>query len=182
MACGRRAGFLGQMIRPATLEDLPALLEIETLAFTRDRISRRNFRHLLTQGHAVSLVDADREGLCGNITVLFRHTTPLARVYSLAVAPRCRGRGLSKRLLAAAEKACRARDCSGLRLEVHPRNSKARRLYRQTGYREFGRDPDYDEDGADAVRMEKTFPQRQAPRPPRPAARSPRQAPRRRTA
>jgi ribosomal protein S18 acetylase RimI-like enzyme len=154
--------FKGLMIRPATLEDLPALLEIEALAFAHDRISRRNFRHLLTGANAASLVDADREGLCGYVTVLFHAGTPLGRLYSLAVAPRCRGRGLGAKLLAAAEAACRAQDCRALRLEVHPRNTKARRLYQQTGYHEFGRYAEFYEDGSDAVRMEKPLPPRRA--------------------
>ncbi|MEQ9608176.1 MAG: GNAT family N-acetyltransferase [Kiloniellaceae bacterium] len=145
------------MIRPATLEDLPALMEIEARAFTHDRISRRNFRHLLSRANAVSLVDTDRQGLCGYVTVLFNRRSPRARLYSLAVDPRCRGRGLGTKLLAAAEKACRAQGCSALCLEVHPRNAKARRLYKQTGYRAIGRYPDFYEDGADAVRLEKSL-------------------------
>ena len=148
------------MIRPATLEDLPALMEIEARAFTHDRISRRNFRHLLTGANALSLVDRDRQGLCGYVTVLFNRRSPRARLYSLAVDPRCRGRGLGTKLLAAAEKACRAHGCGALRLEVHPRNSTAQRLYRQAGYREFGHYPAFYEDGADALRLEKIFPTR----------------------
>jgi len=119
---------------------------------------------VLTGANAASLVDADREGLCGYVTVLFHAGTPLARLYSLAVAPRCRGRGLGAKLLAAAEAACRANGCSALRLEVHPRNAKARRLYREAGYHAFGGYAEFYEDGADAVRMEKPLPARRAPR------------------
>lgn len=143
------------MIRPARFDDLPALVEIENDVFTQDRISRRNFRHLLTRAHAVSLVDEDRDGLCGYVTVLFRRGAAWGRLYSLAVLPRCRGRRLGEKLLAAAEQACRRRRCKALRLEVHPRNAVARRLYEKTGYLEFGRYPAFYEDGADALRLEK---------------------------
>ncbi|MEO3428360.1 GNAT family N-acetyltransferase [Pelagibius sp. CAU 1746] len=143
------------MIRSATPEDLSALFELEETAFSHDRISRRNFRHILNGANAATFVASDRQGLCGYVTVLFRSGTRLGRIYSLAVARRCRGRGLGRKLLAAAEAACRERDCRALRLEVHPRNARARRLYKQAGYSVFGRYDKYYENGADAVRMEK---------------------------
>lgn len=152
------------MIHPATPEDLPALLELEEASFSHDRISRRNFRHILNGANAATLVESDRQGLCGYVTVLFRSGTRLGRIYSLAVARRCRGRGLGRKLLAAAEAACRDRDCRALRLEVHPRNARARRLYKQAGYESFGRYVGYYENGADAVRMEKPLPPRRASR------------------
>ncbi|MGB5741739.1 MAG: ribosomal-protein-alanine acetyltransferase, partial [Sedimenticolaceae bacterium] len=37
-------------IRPATLSDLTALLGLENSCFDDDRISRRQFRHLLSKG------------------------------------------------------------------------------------------------------------------------------------
>ena len=143
------------MIRPATIEDLPSLVEIETEVFPLDRISRRSFRHLLTRANAVSLVDEEEHGLCGYVTVLFRHGSPIARLYSIAVHPRCRGCGRGDALLAAAERASRERRCACLRLEVHPGNVLARRFYVRAGYHEFGMFRQFYEDGSDAIRMEK---------------------------
>ena len=45
------------MLRCATLDDIPDLLTVETQCFTTDRLSRRSFRHLLTRGNAVTLLD-----------------------------------------------------------------------------------------------------------------------------
>lgn len=143
------------MIRSATVEDLPALLELEADAFVTDRISRRSFRHLLTRANAASLVDADEAGLCGYVTVLFNRRTPLARLYSLAVQPRCRGRRKADELLEAAERASCRHGCSVMRLEVHPGNAVARRLYERRGFHEIGIYRKFYEDGADAIRMEK---------------------------
>lgn len=143
------------MIRPARIDDLPALVELENDVFPQDRISRRSFRHLLTRAHAASLVDEDGDGLCGYVTVLFRRGAAWGRLYSLAVLPRCRGRRLGEQLLAAAEQACRKQGCTTLRLEVHPNNAVAQRLYAKAGYRDFGRYPGFYEDGADALRLEK---------------------------
>jgi len=143
------------MIRPATPDDLPSLLEIEAAAFSQDRISRRNFHHLLTRANAVCLFDERAGRLRGYAAVLFRRGSRYARLYSIAVDPQCRGQGVGERLLAAAEQECRKRRCTALRLEVKPRNTRARRLYKRVGYRDFGRYHAYYENGADAIRMEK---------------------------
>ena len=44
-----------------------------------------------------------------------------------------------------------------LRLEVREDNARAIRIYEQNGYRRIGREPDYYEDGATALRYEKTL-------------------------
>jgi ribosomal-protein-alanine acetyltransferase len=143
------------MIRPATIEDLPALLAIETRAFTKDRISRRAFHHLLTRANAVCLLDVSHGQLRGYAALLFRSGSQTARLYSIAADPRSRGQGIGRKLLTAAERECRRRGCTALRLEVRLRNARARRLYARRGYRVFGRYETYYEDGADALRMEK---------------------------
>jgi len=145
------------MICPATADDLDALVVLEAHAFTHDRLSRRSFRHLLTRGNAAALIDREAEGLCGYAVVLFRRGSAHARLYSIAVDPEYRGRGKGVALLAAAEQAGRERGCADLRLEVHPENRQARELYARAGYREFGIYPEFYEDGADAIRMEKTL-------------------------
>ena len=44
------------MLRPATLEDLDALVDLENISFDSDGFSRRVFRYLLTEAHAETLV------------------------------------------------------------------------------------------------------------------------------
>lgn len=146
------------MIRPATIDDLPALLALEADAFTGDRISRRSFRHLLTKANAVLLVDEEGSRLCGYVALLFNRANPLARLYSIAVEPRCRGRRKGELLLEAAERASRQRDCIALRLEVRPDNAPARSLYAKAGYHDIGIYHRFYEDGADAIRLEKRLP------------------------
>ena len=79
----------------------------------------------------------------------------MARLYSIAVAPHLAGRGVGSMLLAAAEEAALARDCTSIRLEVHETNHAAISRYRKSGYREFGRHARYYDDGGDALRFEK---------------------------
>jgi ribosomal protein S18 acetylase RimI-like enzyme len=147
------------MIRPATLDDLDALVAIEERCFDSDRLSRRSFRHLLTRGHALTLVaqnDARPGGaVVGYGMLLFNEGTSLGRLYSFAVDPAGRGQGLGQRLLDACEQAALDRDCVTLRLEVRPDNAAAIRLYERHGYRRFGVHEDYYEDHAEALRYEK---------------------------
>lgn len=146
------------VIRPAALSDLDALAAIEAACFPDDgdRITRRSFRHLLTRGHQATHVACDPgAGVVGYAMVLFHRGTSLARLYSLAVRPNCRGRGIAGTLLAAAEAAALAEGAAYLRLEVRVDGLSAIKLYETAGYRAFGRMRGYYADGTDALRMEK---------------------------
>lgn len=143
------------MIRLATLDDLDALVDLENRCFDLDRLSRRNFRYMLTKARASTLVE-DREGvLCGYVLVLFNAGTSLARMYSIAVDSAHRGEGVASALIEGAESAALARGCVYMRLEVRPDNVGAMALYRKHGYRQFGIVDDYYEDHTDAYRFEK---------------------------
>ncbi len=151
------------MIRPATLEDLDALVNIEQACFDTDRLSRRNFRYMLTKANAAILVAEDTATGSGSrpgtllryVLVLFHAGTSLARLYPIAVTPASRGRGLGEALMHAAEQAALAHDCVEMRLEVRRDNPASIRLYQRLGYRQFGHYPDYYEDHMEALRFEK---------------------------
>jgi len=149
------AGGPAAVIRPARVGDIPALIEIEERCFTTDRLSRRSFQHLLTRAHALSVVAQIGERVAGYAIVLLHGNTSLARLYSLAVAPEWRGRGLAQQLLAAAEAGAAEQGCVELRLEVREDNAGAIALYQRLGYRRFGYVSDYYEDHQPALRMEK---------------------------
>jgi len=151
------------MIRPARLDDIPALSVLENACFNIDRLSERSFRHLLTRGHASLLVYASGDRLLGYSLTLFHQSTSMARLYSLAVAPDCRGKGIAGLLMAASEKDALAHGVVSMRLEVHVNNSGAIALYAKRGYREFALVEDYYEDHAAAVRMEKPLAPNLAP-------------------
>jgi ribosomal protein S18 acetylase RimI-like enzyme len=144
----------GPIIRPAVIEDLDALVELENRCFTYDRLSRRSFRHFLTTDTAVCLV-AERAGrAAGYVLVLFHGRTALARLYSMAVAPEHQGHGLGRALLHAAGAAALDGGAAVMRLEVNPDNAPAVALYRNVGYVDFGVYHGYYEDDSDALRME----------------------------
>ncbi len=143
------------MPRYATLDDLPALLAIENCCFVTDRLSRRSFRRLLTQGHAATLVAENAGRVQGYVLLLFSHGTSMARLYSIAVHPDYTRHRIGDLLLEAAESVALQRDCVSMRLEVRRDNPASLHLFRRHGYRQFKEVPDYYEDHMAALRFEK---------------------------
>ncbi len=143
------------MLRCATLDDIPALLSVETLCFTTDRLSRRSFRHLLTRGNAVTLLDEHDGRLRGYVLLLFSRSASIARLYSIAVHPDFARRGVGDRLLEAAETAALEHDCVSIRLEIRRDNPASLALFRRHGYRQFKEVLNYYEDRMAALRFEK---------------------------
>jgi ribosomal protein S18 acetylase RimI-like enzyme len=140
-------------IRPGTVTDLSGLLTLERAAFATDRLSRRSFCRFLASPNAALIVADDQGVVAGYALVLFRPTSMVARLYSIAVS--AAGRGIGPVLLAAAEEAAHRRGCAAMRLEVHEHNAAALARYRKSGYGVFGRYRNYYEDGGDALRFEK---------------------------
>jgi ribosomal-protein-alanine acetyltransferase len=142
-------------IRPAVRADLTALVALENATFDTDRLTRRNFHWMLSQANSALLVATLDGTLVGYILVLFHDGTSLARIYSIALDPAARGRGLGDALVEAAEQAALDEDRAYMRLEVRPDNHPAIALYERHRYRKFGLYHDYYEDHADALRYEK---------------------------
>jgi ribosomal-protein-alanine N-acetyltransferase len=149
------------MFRTARPGDLPALLALEA-QFPGDRMQARQFRHHLANPQAALRVLVEEGAVLGYALVLVRAGTRPARLYSIAVDRRQRGRGLGAALLADAERAARRFGRDRLRLEVRADNAAAIALYEGNGYRRFGRHEAYYEDGGDALRFEKALPQGRA--------------------
>jgi ribosomal protein S18 acetylase RimI-like enzyme len=143
------------MIRTATLDDLDALAGLEQRNFETDRLSRRNFRYLLTKANAVTLIAGESGATQGYAMVLFNTGTSLARLYTYAVDRPFRGRGIGLALVRACEALALERDCVSMRLEVRKDNAASRGLFEKHGYRYLEIVPDYYEDHEDAWRYEK---------------------------
>lgn len=142
-------------IRAATPADLATLQAIETTSFTQDRISPRAMAHHLRSGSADVLIATLGSEPAGYALLLYRSTSTLARLYSIATLPVARGKGVGRRLMAALERSATKRGCDRLRLEVREKNTPAIALYESLGYRRIGRYEDYYQDGAPALRFEK---------------------------
>jgi ribosomal-protein-alanine N-acetyltransferase len=144
-------------VRRARRSDLAALVELEQRVFATDRMSRASLRRLLASTSSRVILAECGGQLAGAAVVLFRASTVVARLYSIAVVPAMSGKGVAVALLAAAERTARSRRCRCLRLEVHASNAAALARYRKSGYRQFGCYARYYEDGGDALRFEKAL-------------------------
>lgn len=142
-------------IRKAEISDLPQLIAIEENSFSSDKLSRRSFRHWVTAPHGVLYIAEEDDSILGYGLVWCHRGTRLARLYSLAVSPAARGKGVASRLLNVLETEAAARKRIFMRLEVAKPNSAAIELYERSGYRVFGEYCDYYHDHSDALRMQK---------------------------
>lgn len=145
------------VVRAARLDDLTALLRIENHCFNTDRLTRRSFRYLLTEGNAETLVEEANGMLRGYVMVLFSDGSALARLYSLAVDPEFQGQGVGSALVAAAELRARDQESVFIRLEIRKDNPASIALFKKHGYKQFGVHKDYYEDHMDALRFEKSL-------------------------
>lgn len=145
------------MIRAAIPDDISALLVIENASFLGDRLTRRNFQHLLTDGNALTLLDERHGRLRGYVTLLFRSSNSISRIYSIATHPEFLGQGVAANLLMMAEQAALDRSSATMRLEIRKDNHASLRLFQNRGYQVFGEYPGYYEDGQGAFRLEKSL-------------------------
>jgi ribosomal protein S18 acetylase RimI-like enzyme len=145
-------------VRAATVRDVPELVRIELAAFETDRLAAQSLRNLIrNETSSVIVADAGPGRLIGYAIVLYRKSTAVARLYSMAVDESARGGGVARALMQAVEDAATDHGSLFLRLEVRPDNRPAIRLYESFGYKPFGRYLAYYEDKADALRFEKSL-------------------------
>lgn len=142
-------------IRPARTVDVGALVDLERVSFSGDRISRRSWARLVRSRSAVVALAERDEVRIGAVVVLYRAGTSVARVYSLAVAPEARGQGVAVRLLNHAIERARTDGAAVLRLETRADNHRAQSLFTRSGFRESGRHSDYYDDGMAAIRFQR---------------------------
>ena len=143
------------MMRQAGRADLDRLAALEDASFVCDGVDRRAMAGFLRSGAALVLLDEIGGQLRGHVIVRFNARHRIARIYSIAVAPLCQGRGVGRVLVAAAEAAALARGATEMRLEISVDNTASQALFRACGYSVFGRYEDYYEDGGAALRLRK---------------------------
>ena len=149
-------------VRRARKSDLEAIAAVENLSFDVDRFSRSALKRLLAVMTADCRVAEIDGRVAGYVAILFRAGTLVARIYSIAVDPAYRGRGVAQGLIAAAEQAARSRGARSLRLEVRASNKAALSLYERAGFTFLERKPGYYQNGEDALRLEKHLEPREA--------------------
>ncbi len=127
------------MIRPFSLADLNAILQIERESFPKSPYDRRTFIELHTfcpETFLVYVETADqREQISGYIVFI-----PEGRIISIAVLPSQRRKGIGKELL---RKAMEMTHLKRLRVEVRRSNLGAQAFYSRMGFQMIGISPNY---------------------------------------
>lgn len=144
------------MIRPATLDDIPALIALEHLCFTSDRLHAFQFRRFILRNN-ILLIATDQSQLIGYSLVLLRKNSAQARLYSLAVSPAHRGTNLASTLLLESERCSQKQRCKKIILEVRKDNARAIHFYKKLNYHLIGEYPNYYADHMDALRFSKNL-------------------------
>lgn len=144
-------------IRKARSSDLDALLAIEYSSFRHDRMSRRAMRLALTsptQGVYTALIDGV---LIGYACMHWKRNITSARLYSIAVLQSHRGRGAASSLLNRCVRKCRKLGFDMIGLEARAEDTGLIDFYTRHGFSPVALKPAYYEDGADAIKMQKSL-------------------------
>lgn len=142
-------------IRPATLDDLPALTSLESACFSTYSLKKRQLHHLLRSPTAICVVVEDAGRLIAEGIALVRHhkTGMSGRIYSLAVDPAARGRGWGDAVLHELLARLAERGVRRTYLEVEEGNLPAIRLYQRLGFISIGKLPSYYGERRDGIHM-----------------------------
>jgi ribosomal-protein-alanine acetyltransferase len=142
------------MIRPATPDDLDAIMALERASFPTDAWSDAMMREELASPHGRYLVLEHAEALAGYAGLRSVQGAADADVQTIAVAESERGRGSGRMLLRTLIGIAHERRVRDLFLEVRADNPVAQRLYASEGFVETGRRPRYYQpDDVDAIVM-----------------------------
>lgn len=136
---------------------LDAIVALEAVSFApSDRFARSTWRHLLgparKRGSSLTQVALSGKRVVGALNTLLRRDGQVARLYSLAVDPAERGRGIASRLIRDLARRL-PRRITTLSLEVRHDNLGARTLYERLGFTLHEALPGYYPDGGDGVRL-----------------------------
>lgn len=101
---------------------------------------------------SVVFVHTDETEITGVLVMSLQDSEML--LLNVAVAPRCKGRGIGKQLMAFCEDYARSQGCEGIRLYTHELMSENLAIYRKLGYQETHRAT---EDGFARVFMRKSL-------------------------
>ncbi len=133
------------LFKRASYCDLASILAIERICFNSESFNKKQFEYMLKSPSSIAFVAQCRGEIAGYIwAYIQRFKAKLqGRVYSLAVKPEFRGRGIARNLLSAVEREMRLLKVERIFLEVDESNEVARQLYSSLGFESHRFLPDY---------------------------------------
>jgi len=149
-------------LRRATVEDLGAIMHLETTVFTTDAWSAQMMRRDLGDADCFYLVafpPDQPDHIEGYAGLLAPRGGGQGDIQTIAVAETARGRGLGRVLMGTLIGEALKRGAGEVFLEVRADNPAAQRLYARLGFEELGvRRGYYQPDNVDAIVMRLTVP------------------------
>ncbi len=140
-------------IRKAKKGDLKEIFRIEESCFQGDAFNKRQFSYLMHKANGEFLIVLKDDKVIGYLIILLRKNSSYARIYSLAVDPNMRGKGIAKELLKQAEIFSIKNRAIGIKLEVSENNLSAINLYKKNEYKSYNILSSYYSDGSSAIAM-----------------------------
>lgn len=146
----------GIVLRDAGMGDVDELDHLEGLVFGDEvhRISRRQWRYLVSRAGSRTVIAESAGKVVGALVLSCRSGGRVVRIYSIAVHPDARRRGIARRFLDFAADFARRGGFKVVHLEVAHRNHAAIALYRAAGFAPIETLRDYYAPGEDGLRME----------------------------
>jgi len=139
-------------IRRMTLDDIPAVIELDSLSFTLPW-PERSFRFELTDNPASRCWVVEQDGKVLGMIVAWMLVDE-AHIATIATHPEHRRYGIARKLLMYALRYMSKEGAVTSFLEVRESNSAAQEMYRKFGYEEVGRRKRYYKDtNEDAILM-----------------------------
>jgi ribosomal protein S18 acetylase RimI-like enzyme len=128
------------IIKPAKIDQVERLSEIEDQCFGKEAYGEQNLSYLLDSPGTVTLVASINYDLAGFIVarVDVSRNVQFGHIITLDVLEPWRRKGVASKLLYQAEEWFKAMDFSEVRLEVGEDNVAALALYTQNGYKVIG--------------------------------------------
>lgn len=142
-------------IRPANMNDLPGILDIEQKCFGEERFSSETVRAFIEREDCVVVLALEGGLTVGSAMCMFSKLAREGRIVSVAVLKELRSKGIGGMLLQECENIFRSHSLSTYTLEVETSNEPAIRLYLKHGYETVGIINDYYSAGRAAYVMDK---------------------------
>lgn len=153
-------------LRRATVDDLAAIMALETTLFENDAWSPAMMRGELTDKHSYYLVAfplSDPGRIDGYAGLRAPRSQPQADIQTIGVAISARRQGLGRVLMLRLIDEARDRGATEVFLEVRADNPGAQSLYQSLGFEQLAVRPKYYQpDGVDAVVMRMSIPRPKA--------------------